>query len=287
MRDPFRELLARLEVGPVILSDDDRRRFAPPAWDGLASAGVLVPTTAGDVLPCPVCDDGHEAEVVRIGGQWRVRCSTFGARPVSADRLRRWAVVPAALGRAVSGRAAVERQSGRVWELGLVRVAEGERPGWLVAGWRGKVGLAERVPELAHPAAAVFVPLSTPPASVWGDGRPLTIPLAAVLTVSADGLELNPTAVAAHLPVDAPTAVLGAPPPGDPLPPFLPASDLARRLGRPLGGVETFLRRFRAAHPDSAVGVDSPRKGEPRALYRTADVWKPLTDWAAKPRRKG
>ncbi len=282
MRDPFRELLARLEVGPAVLGDDDRRRFPPGGWAALVSAGVLVPTAAAEAVPCEACADPHDGAVVRVGGRWRVRCPEYGAVSVEDNRVCRWAVVPAALGRAVSGREAVERAAGRVWELGLVRVGEGERPGWLVAGWRGKVGLAERVPELAHPTAVVFVPVSTPPAAVWGVGRPLTIPLAAALTLSADGLVVNPAAVAAHLPVDSPTAVLGAPSPGDPLPPFLPASDLARRVGRPVGGVETFLRRFRTKHPDCAVGVDDPRKGEPRALYRTADVWEPLLKWSKR-----
>ncbi len=205
---------------------------------------------------------------------------------VEDARLSRWAVVPAVSGRAVAGRVPAERLTGRVWELGLVRVAEAERPGWLVAGWRGKVGLAERVPELAHPTAVVFVPVATPPQAVWGDVRPLVVPLAAVLTLSADGLTLNPTVLAAHLPVDVPTA-LGGPPVGEPLTTFLSAAELARRVGRPPAGVESFLRRFRTKHPDCAVGVDDPRKGEPRALYRTADVWGPLTDWVAKQRRKG
>lgn len=287
MRDPFRELLARLEVGAVVLTDDDRRRFAPAVWGALLSAGVLAPTTAADTLPCPVCDHGHDAEVVRIGGRWRVRCTTFGARPIGEERLRRWEVAPTALGRAVSGRPPVERLRHQVWELGGVRVGEADRPGWLVTGWRGKVRLGERVPELAQPNAVAFVPAAVPPPAVWGDVRPLAVPLATVLTLSADGLTLNPTALAAHLPVDPPTAVLGAPLPADPLPPFLSAADLARRLGRPPGGVETFLRRYRDAHPDSAVEVPGPRVREPRVLYRTADVWGPLTEWAAgtRPRR--
>lgn len=250
------------------------------------SAGVLVPTTPAAAVPCEACDDPHAGEVVRIGGRWRVRCPHYGAVLVSEDRIRQWVVVPAALAPIVAGREPVERWTGRVWELGLVRVGETDRPGWLVVGWRGTVRLAERMPELAHPNGVVFVPATTPPPPVWGDVRPLMVPLASVLTLSASGLTVNASALAAHLPVDTPTVVLGAPPPDDPLPPFLSAADLARRFGRPVSGVDTFLRRFRDTHPDSAVGVDSPRKGEPRALYRTADVWGPLTDWATRQRRK-
>lgn len=281
MGEPFRELLARLEFGAAVVGDDDRRRFPPGGWEALVAAGVLVPAEAAMAVPCEACDDPHDGEVVRIGGRWRVRCPEHGAVLVADDRVRRWAVVPAALGRAVSGRSPVERLRHLVWELGGVRVGEADRPGWLVTGWRGKVRLAERVPELAQPNAVAFVPAAVPTPAVWGDVRPLAVPLAAVLTLSADGLTLNPTALAAHLPVDAPTAVLGAPHPADPLPPFLSAADLARRLGRPPGGVETFLRRYRDAHPDSAVEVPGPRVREPRVLYRTAEVWGPLTEWAA------
>lgn len=167
-----------------------------------------------------------------------------------------------------------------------MRVGEAERLGWLVIGWRGSVRLTERVPELAHPAAVVFVPATSPPASAWGEARPLVIPLAAVLTLSADGLAVNPAAAAAHLPVAVPT-VLGASPPGEPAAVFLSAAELARRVGRDEAAVETFLRRYRKAHPDCFTEVPDTRKNEPRVLYRTADVWGPLVAWAARKRPTG
>jgi hypothetical protein len=61
-----------------------------------------------------------------------------------------------------------------------------------------------------------------------------------------------------------------------PLPVMLSAADLARSLGQPVSRVESFLRRFRESHPDCSIQVDSPRKNEPRVLYRTADVWPAL-----------
>lgn len=286
MRDPLRELLARLEAGPAVAGDDDRRRFPPGGWAALVAAGLLEPTEAAKAVPCEACDDPHAGEVVRVGGRWRVRCPRYGAVAVPEDRVRRWAVVPAALGRVVSSREPVERRAGRVWELGPVRVGEADRPGWLVVGWRGAVRLAELVPELAHPTAAVFVPGATPPASTWGEVRPLVVPLAAVLTLSAGGLAVNPAAVAAHLPVGVPT-VLGAGPPGEPAAVFLSAAELARRVGRDEAAVDTFLRRYRKAHPDCFTEVPDTRKNEPRVLYRTADVWQPLVGWAARKRPAG
>lgn len=283
MGNPLRELLARLEVGPAVMTDDDRRRFPLGGWETLLSIGVLVPTAQATAVPCEACDDPHDGEVVRIGGRWRVRCPHFGAVPIEDARVCRWAVVPAALGRAIAEREPIERLSGRVWELGLVRVGEADRPGWLVVGWRGMVRLAEWMPELAHSTAVVFAPSNTPPPAVWGDVRPLVVPLVAVLTLSVDGLMLNPTALAAHLPVNTPTTILGAPPPGDPLPSFLSAADLARRIGRPERAVESFLRRYRESHPDCFTEVTGTRKNEPRVLYRTADVWKPLLAWADRP----
>ena len=92
---------------------------------------------------------------------------------VAADRLVRWAVNPVATVSVLAPAVATpggmgERLAGRVWHLGPLA---GGRVGWLVAGWRGESGLAERVPELVQPTAAVFVPHTLPPAGVWGDPR--------------------------------------------------------------------------------------------------------------------
>lgn len=66
-------------------------------------------------------------------------------------------------------------------------------------------------------------------------------------------------------------------------PPILACvADLARCLGQPTGGVETFLRRYRKEHPDCFREVDNPRKNEARYVYRTSDVWPALQEWAAK-----
>jgi hypothetical protein len=75
---------------------------------------------------------------------------------------------------------------------------------------------------------------------------------------------------------------------GDLLPTFLSAADLARGFDQPVDRVETFLRRLRDKQKDCFVEVDSPKKNEPRYLYRTEEVvpalqeklpkWQPLTD---------
>ncbi len=57
---------------------------------------------------------------------------------------------------------------------------------------------------------------------------------------------------------------------------LLAASDLAQFLGQPVKRVDGFLRRYHLTHPDSRVEVDTPRRNEPRFLYRTADVWPAL-----------
>jgi hypothetical protein len=59
-------------------------------------------------------------------------------------------------------------------------------------------------------------------------------------------------------------------------PKLLCASDLARLLKQPIGRVETFLRRFRDTQPDCFEHVETPRKNEPRYLYRTPVVWPAL-----------
>src|SRR5262249_49115719 len=56
---------------------------------------------------------------------------------------------------------------------------------------------------------------------------------------------------------------------GDLLPAFLSAADLANHLGQPVDRVEPFLRRFRPKNKDCFTVTDSPKKNEPRYLYRT------------------
>jgi hypothetical protein len=69
------------------------------------------------------------------------------------------------------------------------------------------------------------------------------------------------------------SAGLAAPQTPGVLPQLLSAADLARCLGQPPDRVETFLRRVRTKCLDCYIEVESPRKGEPRYLYRTKDVW--------------
>lgn len=61
------------------------------------------------------------------------------------------------------------------------------------------------------------------------------------------------------------------------LPALLSAADLSDRLQQPRSRVESFLRRFRKSHRDCYTEADSPRRNEPRYLYRVADVWPALT----------
>jgi hypothetical protein len=65
---------------------------------------------------------------------------------------------------------------------------------------------------------------------------------------------------------------------GDLLPTFLSAGDLARGFDQPVDRVESFLRRLRDKQKDCYVEVDSPRKREPRYLYRTEVVWPALQE---------
>ena len=47
--------------------------------------------------------------------------------------------------------------------------------------------------------------------------------------------------------------------------------------------VESFLRRYRQKHPDCYVENETPRRNEPRILYRTADVMEPLREHLRQP----
>jgi hypothetical protein len=60
------------------------------------------------------------------------------------------------------------------------------------------------------------------------------------------------------------------------LSPLLSAADLARHLQKNRESVATFLRRYREKFPDCVEKVDTPRKNEPRYLYRSRDVWPAL-----------
>lgn len=62
----------------------------------------------------------------------------------------------------------------------------------------------------------------------------------------------------------------------DPLPSLLSAAELAKRIGQPVARVESFLRRYRAKHPDCFIESSCSRRNEPRYLFRTADVWPAL-----------
>jgi hypothetical protein len=62
-----------------------------------------------------------------------------------------------------------------------------------------------------------------------------------------------------------------------PLPALMSAPDLARSLGLSEDQVDSFLRRYRTAYPDCYIENESPRKTDPKYLYRTADVLPVLT----------
>jgi hypothetical protein len=69
--------------------------------------------------------------------------------------------------------------------------------------------------------------------------------------------------------------IVATPPVGVP-PELCSSSDIAALLKQPPDRVDTFLRRYREKHPDCFVPVRSPRRNEPRFLYRTAEVWPAL-----------
>ncbi len=55
-------------------------------------------------------------------------------------------------------------------------------------------------------------------------------------------------------------------------PQWASVNDLAVMLKKPRSAVESFLRRYRVKYPDCFMEADSPRRNEPRYLYRIADV---------------
>jgi hypothetical protein len=63
------------------------------------------------------------------------------------------------------------------------------------------------------------------------------------------------------------------------LPTMLSAADLAKVLNQPVDPLDSFLRRLREKLPDCYQETDSPRKNEPRFLYRVADVWPDVQRW--------
>jgi hypothetical protein len=62
------------------------------------------------------------------------------------------------------------------------------------------------------------------------------------------------------------------------LPPFAPVKQLAERLHQPISVIRSCLTRYLKDHTDCREPVPRPRKGEPRFLYRTADVWPMLLE---------
>jgi hypothetical protein len=67
-----------------------------------------------------------------------------------------------------------------------------------------------------------------------------------------------------------------------PLPLRASAKDLAAMLGESDDAVDSFLRRYRDKYPDCYIPTDSPRRNEPKYLYRVADVLPALKQHFAK-----
>src|SRR5262245_20108862 len=65
----------------------------------------------------------------------------------------------------------------------------------------------------------------------------------------------------------------------------LSAADLARQMRQPKPRVEKALERYRKKYPDCYIENESPRKTDPRYLYRVGDVVPYLQNLAAKKRR--
>ena len=209
MPDPLRRLFSRLDGGPVTLTAEERRDLDED-WEALSAGGLVVETTPATVVECASCDEPHAASVrsVPTAGlptRWFHHCPSVGAVQEDPEELRRWAVRVPALGRALTGRDCEERVPELIWRLGPVGATA--RVGWLVAGWRGRTGIADAVPELLAPNAVVFVPCRLPAVAAWGTVPPLVVPLIDVLTVTGTGIEWNRSALAACLPPE-PVAVL-------------------------------------------------------------------------------
>jgi len=269
MPDPLRRLFSRLDGGPVTLTDDDRRDLSED-WDALAAAGVIVETERGKVVECDSCDEPHYAAVFafEVDGdptRWFHRCPSFGSVPLDPERLRRWAVRVPALGRALTGRDAEERVPELIWRLGLV--GSTARVGWLVAGWRGRTGIADAARELLAPNAVVFVPCRLPTVAAWGTVPPLVVPLAEVLSVTGTGVEVNRASLAAFLPPEPVAVVTRNDRPRLTLPPGTPWEDVTlvvedHHLELRLGAV-----RHRVGYED--LGLDDGRTGAPNAVWLT------------------
>lgn len=222
MADPLPTVLAAAEYTRPAVTADDARWW--PGWvvAALERADLLTPDAPATSVACEECGEGHVEAVEAVDApglprRWFHPCPAVGRAAVKPGRLQRWAVRAETAGEVLSRRAAVPRLAGRVWQLGPVTADGRAWVGWLAAGWRGVIDLAEQVPELAQPTAAVFVPHTLPPAEVWGrSAPPRVIPLTAVLTLTADGLAVDPVALAAHLgrPDDPPAEPVGVTPPG-------------------------------------------------------------------------
>ena len=206
MTDPLVAALAAAEHPHAVLGEGDVRRWRPGALAALEQAGVLAAAEPAGYAECDSCGRHHVEPVAAADHpgrprRWYVLCPTDGRVWVDRERLRRWAVRAAGFGAAVAGAEPTERLPERVWALGPIRLGDAVRVGWLVAGWRGEAGLAERVPELIQPTAVVFVPHDLPPAAVWGSvAPPVLVPLIDVLALTDAGLTVNPDALAAYVP---------------------------------------------------------------------------------------
>ncbi len=202
MADPLLGVLTVAEHPRPAVTVEDARWWPRWAVPALERADALAPDGPVASVACDECGVGHVERVEAVDTPGRPRrwfhpCPALGRAEVKPERLRRWVVRPTAVAAALSGREGAERLAGRVWHLGPIGPGW---VGWLAAGWRGEVSLTERVPELVQPTAAVFVPHTLPPMGVWGRSAPRrVVPLSAVLTLSADGLTVDPVALAAHL----------------------------------------------------------------------------------------
>lgn len=271
MRDPLRRLLARLDGGPVTLTADDRRDLDED-WPALEAVGLVAETTPATEVACRSCDEPHGGEVFRsdLDGfptRWFHRCDTYGSVRLEPDEVRRWAVRVPPLGRVLTGRDAEERVPGLVWRLGPV--GPGERVGWLVAGWRRQVGVADAVPELRLPKAVVFVPGRLPPPAVWGTAPPVVVPVADVVRSDGTTLTVNAAALAAFLPPE-PVVVEADTRPRLTLPPGTVWEDLTLVVEDHHVTLVLGPDRFRIGY--EGLGLMDGRKGTPVGAWKALVV---------------
>jgi hypothetical protein len=199
----FRLLLGRADAREPSFAADEVALWAPGAFEGFVSAGLLRAAASAAAVACDACAGDHVEEVVYVqsppGTPLRayLRCPEEGRVPVPLERLRRWDVDL----RCLAGLAAFaldlaggveEVVASRVWLLGKTALRGRACDVFFCRGltWpdgAGVVGGAARLQASARPV--VLVSGAPPARETWAGDVPPVLPLSAL--ASWDGGRLS------------------------------------------------------------------------------------------------